>query len=101
MIHQRFSLCKEPQLTPVLPPHLPFVPREPPVIEIRKGQATASPDLRLVTSDDACDIHPCQGCGSTPMSLCHWPDSCYRNDVLGQTHGLDGGDQQNLAQPRP
>ena len=40
-------------------------------------------DLSLVTSDYARRIHPCKGCVSTAMPLCHWPCSCYPN------HGLD------------
>lgn len=40
-------------------------------------------DLSLLTSDYARRIHPCKGCVSTAMPLCHWPCSCYPN------HGLD------------
>ena len=43
-------------------------------------------DLSLVTSDYARHIHPCKGCVSTAMPLCHWPCSCYPNHALGQTH---------------
>ncbi len=31
-------------------------------------------------------IHPCKGCVSTAMPLCHWPCSCYPNHALGQTN---------------
>ena len=43
-------------------------------------------DLSLLTSDYARHIHPCKGCVSTAMPLCHWPCSCYPNHALGQTH---------------
>ncbi|HEY2864953.1 MAG TPA: flavodoxin family protein [Casimicrobiaceae bacterium] len=43
-------------------------------------------DLSLVTSDYRRHIHPCKGCVSTAMPLCHWPCSCYPNHALGQTH---------------
>ena len=43
-------------------------------------------DLSLVTSEYALHIHPCKGCVSTAMPLCHWPCSCYPNHALNQTH---------------
>ena len=43
-------------------------------------------DLSLLTSDYARRIHPCKGCVSTAMPLCHWPCSCYPNHSLGQTN---------------
>jgi len=43
-------------------------------------------DLSLLTSDFARHIHPCKGCVSTAMPLCHWPCSCYPNHALGQTN---------------
>ena len=43
-------------------------------------------DLSLLTSDYARHIHPCKGCVSTAIPLCHWPCSCYPNYALGQTH---------------
>ncbi len=43
-------------------------------------------DLSLVTSEYALHIHPCKGCASTAMPLCHWPCSCYPNHALNQTH---------------
>ena len=42
-------------------------------------------DLSLVTSDYGRQIHPCKGCVSTAMPLCHWPCSCYPNHSLRQT----------------
>ena len=41
-------------------------------------------DLSLVTSDPMRHIHPCKGCLSTAMPLCHWPCSCYPNHATGQ-----------------
>lgn len=43
-------------------------------------------DLSLLTSEYALHIHPCKGCVSTAMPLCHWPCSCYPNHALNQTH---------------
>ena len=43
-------------------------------------------DLSLLTSEYGRKIHPCKGCVSTAMPLCHWPCSCYPNHSLGQTH---------------
>ena len=42
-------------------------------------------DLSLLTSGYKLHIHPCKGCLSTAMPLCHWPCSCYPNHALGQT----------------
>ncbi|HMA06945.1 MAG TPA: flavodoxin family protein [Ramlibacter sp.] len=42
-------------------------------------------DLSLVTSDYDRHIHPCKGCVSTAMPLCHWPCSCYPNHAERQT----------------
>ena len=42
-------------------------------------------DLSLLTSEYGRAIHPCKGCVSTAMALCHWPCSCYPNHALGQT----------------
>jgi multimeric flavodoxin WrbA len=42
-------------------------------------------DLSLLTSSYQLHIHPCKGCLSTAMPLCHWPCSCYPNHCLGQT----------------
>jgi multimeric flavodoxin WrbA len=41
-------------------------------------------DLSLVTSEYGRNIHPCKGCVSTAMPLCHWPCSCYPNHALAQ-----------------
>jgi multimeric flavodoxin WrbA len=43
-------------------------------------------DLSLVTSDYDRHIHPCKGCVSTAMPLCHWPCSCYPNHADGQVN---------------
>lgn len=42
-------------------------------------------DLSLLTSSYKLNIHPCKGCVSTAMPLCHWPCSCYPNHSLNQT----------------
>jgi multimeric flavodoxin WrbA len=41
-------------------------------------------DLSLVSSEYGRNIHPCKGCVSTAMPLCHWPCSCYPNHSLDQ-----------------
>jgi multimeric flavodoxin WrbA len=41
-------------------------------------------DLSLITSEYGRSIHPCKGCVSTAMPLCHWPCSCYPNHALHQ-----------------
>lgn len=43
-------------------------------------------DLSRVTSEYGREIHPCKGCVSTAMPLCHWPCSCYPNHSLDQVH---------------
>ncbi|WP_245763309.1 flavodoxin family protein [Paraburkholderia diazotrophica] len=43
-------------------------------------------DLSLLSSDHDRHIHPCKGCVSTAMPLCHWPCSCYPNHSLGQVN---------------
>ncbi len=43
-------------------------------------------DLSLLTSEYELNIHPCKGCASTAMPLCHWPCSCYPNHALNQTN---------------
>jgi multimeric flavodoxin WrbA len=50
------------------------------------GLTTDLLDLSQLTSDYARHIHPCKGCVSTAMPLCHWPCSCYPNHALGQTN---------------
>jgi multimeric flavodoxin WrbA len=42
-------------------------------------------DLSLLTSSYNLNIHPCKGCVSTAMPLCHWPCSCYPNHAQAQT----------------
>jgi multimeric flavodoxin WrbA len=48
------------------------------------GLETDVLDLSLVTSEYGRTIHPCKGCVSTAMPLCHWPCSCYPNHALNQ-----------------
>ncbi len=43
-------------------------------------------DLSHLVSDYGRVIHPCKGCVSTAMPLCHWPCSCYPNHSLGQSN---------------
>jgi len=43
-------------------------------------------DLSLLTSEYGRNIHPCKGCASTAMPLCHWPCICYPNHSLNQTN---------------
>lgn len=43
-------------------------------------------DLSRLVSDYDRHIHPCKGCVSTAMPLCHWPCSCYPNYALRQTN---------------
>ena len=43
-------------------------------------------DLSLLTSEYGRNIHPCKGCVSTAMPLCHWPCSCYPNHSLNQNN---------------
>jgi multimeric flavodoxin WrbA len=42
-------------------------------------------DLSRIASDPMRHIHPCKGCLSTAMPLCHWPCSCYPNHATRQT----------------
>lgn len=53
------------------------------VIE-RAGMHADVLDLSLVTSEYGRAIHPCKGCVSSAMPLCHWPCSCYPNHALNQ-----------------
>jgi multimeric flavodoxin WrbA len=41
-------------------------------------------DLSRMTSEYGRTIHPCKGCVSTAMPLCHWPCSCYPNHAMNQ-----------------
>jgi multimeric flavodoxin WrbA len=50
------------------------------------GIETDMLDLSVMTSDYDRHIHPCKGCVSTAMPLCHWPCSCYPNHGQGQTN---------------
>ena len=43
-------------------------------------------DLSLLVSAYDLHIHPCKGCVSTAMPLCHWPCSCYPNHGQRQTN---------------
>jgi multimeric flavodoxin WrbA len=43
-------------------------------------------DLSWVSSEYGRTIHPCKGCVSSAMPLCHWPCSCYPNHGQGQTN---------------
>ena len=47
-------------------------------------------DLSHLTSEYGRVIHPCKGCVSTAMPLCHWPCSCYPNHALGQVNDWMG-----------
>ena len=47
-------------------------------------------DLSRVTSDPMLNIHPCKGCLSTAMPLCHWPCSCYPNHATRQVNDWMG-----------
>ena len=50
------------------------------------GMQTDLLDLSLLVSDYDRHIHPCKGCVSTAMPLCHWPCSCYPNHAQRQTN---------------
>ena len=50
------------------------------------GIETDSLDLSRLASEPHLRIHPCKGCVSTAMPLCHWPCSCYPNHELGQVN---------------
>ncbi len=55
--------------------------------ELARGKVeTDLLDLSRITSEYRLHIHPCKGCVSTAMPLCHWPCSCYPNPALGQTN---------------
>ena len=51
-----------------------------------EGLETDLLDLSLLISDYDRHIHPCKGCVSTAMPLCHWPCSCYPNHGERQTN---------------
>jgi multimeric flavodoxin WrbA len=50
------------------------------------GLETDLLDLSQLTSDFDRHIHPCKGCVSTAMPLCHWPCSCYPNHATNQVN---------------
>jgi multimeric flavodoxin WrbA len=50
------------------------------------GLETDLLDLSLLISDFDRHIHPCKGCVSTAMPLCHWPCSCYPNHATQQVN---------------
>jgi len=50
----------------------------------RAGMQVDVLDLSLVTSEYGRNIHPCKGCVSSAMPLCHWPCTCYPNHALDQ-----------------
>jgi len=68
------------------------------VLTKEKGAEVDLLDLSLLSSEYGKKIHPCKGCASTAMPLCHWPCSCYchwpcscyPNHSLGQTGDRDG-----------
>ena len=47
-------------------------------------------DLSLLSSEVGKVIHPCKGCVSTAMPLCHFPCSCYPNHSLDQVNDWMG-----------
>jgi len=50
-----------------------------------QGLQTELLDLSRLASEYDLHIHPCKGCASTAMPLCHWPCSCYPNHAERQT----------------
>ena len=53
---------------------------------IGEGMEVDLLDLSLQTNEYERRIHPCKGCVSTAMPLCHWPCSCYPNHATGQVN---------------
>ncbi|MEH6438055.1 flavodoxin family protein [Massilia sp. DD77] len=53
---------------------------------LEQGFETDLLDLSLLSSDYDRHIHPCKGCVSTAMPLCHWPCSCYPNHAERQVN---------------
>jgi multimeric flavodoxin WrbA len=51
-----------------------------------QGLVTDVLDLSHIISGYNLHIHPCKGCVSTAMPLCHWPCSCYPNHGNRQTN---------------
>ena len=60
------------------------------VIRRERGFEVERLDLNRLTSEFGRHIHPCKGCVSTAMPLCHWPCSCYPNHSLGQINDWMG-----------
>jgi multimeric flavodoxin WrbA len=57
------------------------------VMDVLRNEASLDVDLldlSLLTSEYGRHIHPCKGCVSTAMPLCHWPCTCYPHHSLGQ-----------------
>jgi multimeric flavodoxin WrbA len=52
----------------------------------KKGVVVQVLNLSEMTAEYGKIIHPCKGCVSTAMPLCHWPCSCYPNHSLGQVN---------------
>jgi multimeric flavodoxin WrbA len=55
------------------------------VIEAVGGIEIEELDLSRLAAEYGRKIYPCKACFSTAASLCHWPCSCYPNQMLGQT----------------
>ena len=79
--------CRRPSASPQLA-------RE--VLEAQRIEADLL-DLSLLTSEYGRQIHPCKGCVSTAMPLCHWPCSCYPNHSLEPDQRLDERDLRALG----
>jgi len=60
------------------------------IITRERGFEVERLDLNRLTSERGLNIHPCKGCVSTAMPLCHWPCSCYPNHSLGQVNDWMG-----------
>lgn len=56
------------------------------IVEQARGFVADVLDLSRLTSEYGRVIHPCKGCVSTAMPLCHWPCSCYPNHAMGQVN---------------
>nr|WP_322102191.1 flavodoxin family protein [Paraburkholderia sp. J41] len=54
-------------------------------------------DLSRLAAEPDLHIHPCKGCVSTAMPLCHWPCSCYPNHSLGQVNDWMGEIYERFA----
>ena len=65
----------------------------------REGMEVDLLDLSHLTNEFQRKIHPCKGCVSTAMPLCHWPCSCSPNHALGQTNEMHVGASERRAMP--